>query len=111
MGSIKRFNKAKLFDVNLEGKVTVKLSELEEGQVFIVNAIMFTEKGRFGKSAFIVSGDNIVYLPKHKVKECEEILCDEEIVEAIKRGKIGFIPYSYDDETGAKRFSVNWDEK
>lgn len=111
MGSIKRFNKAKLFDVDLDGKETVKLAELEQGAFFPVDAIMFTEKGRFGKSAFIVSGDKIVYLPKHKVKECEEILCDEEIVEAIKRGKIGFTPYSYDDETGAERFSVNWDEK
>lgn len=111
MGSIKRFNKGKLFDVKLEGKETVKLAELELDAFYTVDAIMFTEKGRFGKSAFIVSGDMIVYLPKHKVKECEEILCDDEIVEAIKGGKIGFVPVSYTDETGAERFSVNWDEK
>lgn len=111
MGSIKRFNKGKLFDVVLEGKETVKLAELEQGVNYRVDAIMFTEKGRFGKSAFIVTGDNIVYLPKHKVKECEEILCDDEIVEAIKGGRISFVPTSYKDETGAERFSVNWDER
>ena len=111
MGSIKRFNKGKIFDVTLEGKENVKLADLVEGQAYTVDAIMFTEKGKFGKSAFVVSGDMIVYLPKHKVKDCEEILCDEEIVNAIKSGKVAFVPVSYTDETGAERFSVDWDEK
>lgn len=106
--SITRFNRGKKFDVKLEGKETVKLSAILSGEVLRVDAIMFTEKGKFGKSAFIVSGDKVVYLPKHKVKECEEIVADEVLVQDIKEGRVGFIATTYEDETGATRYSIEW---
>lgn len=106
--SITRFNKGKKFDVDLDGKKTIKLSKMAEGQKRCVDAIMFTEKGKFGKSAFIVSGDAIIYLPKHKVRDCEEIVADGVLVEDIKAGRVGFIPVTYEDETGATRYSIDW---
>lgn len=107
---IMRFNKGKVFDVKLEGKTTVTLAELPEGEPIVIDAIMFTEKGKYGKSAFIVSGDIVVYLPKHKVRECEDIVSDAEIVEDIKNGKCAAVPETYSDETGATRYSVKWVE-
>lgn len=106
--SITRFNKGKKFDVDLNGKETVKLSDLPVGEVLKVDAIMFTEKGKYGKSAFIVTDATIVYLPKHKVRECEEIVADDVLVEDIKSGRVGFIPVTYEDETGATRYSIEW---
>lgn len=106
--SITRFNKGKKFDVDLAGKYTVKLSELADGESYPVDAIMFTEKGKYGKSAFLVSGETIVYLPKHKVRDCEEIVADDVLVEDIKAGRVGFIPVTYEDETGATRYSIDW---
>ena len=106
--SITRFNKGKKFDVDLAGKDTLKLSEMVEGQKSPVDAIMFTEKSKFGKSAFIVSGDAIIYLPKHKVRDCEEIVADEVLVEDIKAGRVGFIPVTYEDETGTTRYTIDW---
>lgn len=106
--SITRFNKGKKFDVDLAGKNTMKLSEIIEGDKYPVDAIMFTEKGKYGKSAFIVSGDSIIYLPKHKVRDCEEIVSDDVLVEDIKAGRVGFIPVTYEDETGATRYSIDW---
>lgn len=110
--SITRFNKGKKFDVELKEALTVKLAALTVGEVYPVNAIMFTEKGRYGKSAFVVTkvGDDvtIVYLPKHKVKECEEIVAEDAIVEDIKSGRVGFEPETYEDEEGATRYSIKW---
>lgn len=107
--SIARFNKGKIFDVTLEGKETVKLADLPL-ETFVIDAIMFTEKGKFGKSAFIVSGDMLIYLPKHKVRECEEIVSDAAIVQDIKDGRCGFEVETYSDETGSTRYSVRWVE-
>lgn len=106
--SITRFNKGKKFDVDLAGKQTVKLSDCAVGELLQVDAIMFTEKGKYGKSAFIVCGGTIVYLPKHKLKECEEIVADDILVEDIKSGRVGFVPVTYEDETGATRYSIEW---
>lgn len=106
--SITRFNKGKKFCVDLAGKSTIKLSEIIEGQEYPVDAIMFTEKGKFGKTAFLVSGNSTIYLPKHKVRDCEEIVADDVLVEDIKAGRVGFIPVTYEDETGATRYSIDW---
>lgn len=108
--SITRFNKGKVFNVKLEGLTTVKLSTLKEGATYRISAIMFTEKGKYGKSAFVVlsESEQVVYLPKHMLKACEEIVIDAELVSDIKTGKVGIIPETYEDETGATRYSIKW---
>lgn len=108
--SITKFNKGRVFDVKLEGLTTVKLSTLKEGEKYCISAIMFTEKGKYGKSAFVVlpESEEVVYLPKHMLKACEEIVIDAECVADIKAGKVGIIPETYEDETGATRYSVKW---
>ena len=106
--SITRFNKGKKFDVDLAGKSTIKLSEVTPEEKHRVDAIMFTEKGKYGKSAFLVSGNTTIYLPKHKVRDCEEIVADDVLVEDIKAGRVGFTAVTYEDETGATRYSIDW---
>lgn len=110
--SITKFNRGKKFDVKLEEALTVKLAVLEVGKPYTISAIMFTEKGKYGKSVFVVTkiGDDtaVVYLPKHMVKVCEDIVCDGAIVEDIKNGKVGIIPETYESETGETRYSVSW---
>lgn len=107
--SITRFNKGQIFDVKLDGMDTVKLADLPRDTVIKVLAIMFTEKGKFGKSAFLViAGNRVVYLPKHKVKECEDICADATLVQDIKDGKVGFVIDPYEDETGVERLSTKW---
>lgn len=107
--SITKYNKGRIFDVKLEGMDTVKLSDLPLDTVIKVFAIMFTSKGQYGKSAFLViAGNRIVYLPKHKVKECEDIVQEATLVQDIKDGKVGFTVDTYEDETGATRYSIKW---
>lgn len=106
--SITKFNKGRIFDVNLEGKTKIKLSDLHDTVPTIINAILFTEKGNFGKSVFVVAGDCIIYLPKHKLKDCEAICEDAQLVQDIKDGKVAILPETYEDETGATRYSVKW---
>ena len=107
--SITRFNKGQIFDVKLDGMGTVKLADIPRDTEIKVHAIMFTEKGKYGKSAFLViAGNRIVYLPKHKVRECEDIVSDKTIVQDIKDGKVGFVVDPYEDETGVERLSIKW---
>lgn len=110
MSAIMKYNRGNAFEVKLEGKNTISLAEIFADNVgkMQVDAIMFSEKGRYGKSAFVVSGDYIVWLPKHMVKRCEEIVTDADCVEEIKSGAVAFEVLDYKDETGATRFSVKW---
>lgn len=110
MGILK-YNKGSVFDVKLDGLDTVKLAELPQETAIKVHAIMFTSKGEYGKSVFLViAGNRCVYLPKHKVKECEEIVADAEVVQDIKDGKVGFTVETYEDKQGATRYSIKWCE-
>lgn len=110
MSAITKYNKGKIFDVDLKGKDTLSLAEIHQNNMgaLIVDAIMFSEKGHYGKSVFVVSGNNIVWLPKHMVKRCEEILSDTDCINDIKSGAVSFVVKTYEDETGATRFSVEW---
>lgn len=116
MGILK-YNKGSVFDVKLDGLDTVKLAELPLETAIKVHAIMFTSKGEYGKSAFLVIEENpwtekmcCVYLPKHKVKECEEIVADAEVVQDIKDGKVGFTVETYEYKQGATRYTIKWCE-
>lgn len=110
MSAIMKYNKGKVFDVDLKGAKELSLAEIHSNNMgaLRVDAIMFSEKGKYGKSVFIVTGHNIVWLPKHMVKRCEEILADAECIEDIKSGSVAFEVETYTDETGATRFSIKW---
>ena len=106
---ITKYNKGSVFNVKLDGTESVKLADLPLDTVIKVFAIMFTSKGEYGKSAFLViAGNRTVYLPKHKLKECEEIVQDETAVQDIKDGKVGITVETYEDSTGATRYSTRW---
>lgn len=96
----------------IENSMTVE--ELtKSGDVIRVVAIMFTEKGEYGKSAFIVgarSDDSLftMWLPSHQLKSCEAIVSDEEAVSAILSGKCGLKGREYIDKKKIKRFTVEW---
>lgn len=98
----------------IENSMTVE--ELTKSELTIrVVAIMFTEKGEYGKSAFIVgagtlSNDSLftMWLPSHQVKTCEAIVSDEEAVSEILSGKCGLKGREYIDKKKIKRFTVEW---
>lgn len=109
--SITKFNKGCLFNnVNLENTVTVNLSEITG--IHKINAIMFSTKGEYGRSAFIVfdNGANMVWLPTHMVKVCDEILTDADTVADIKEGRAGFSVETYTDKKNNVRYTVRFED-
>ena len=78
-----------------------------------VVAVMFSEKGEYGKSAFLVCADEkdelfTIWLPKHMVKTCEELVENHEAVEDILSGRCGVRGEEYLDKKGVKRYTVRW---
>lgn len=101
----------------------IKLEEIEntitceqltkEGNVMRVIAIMFSTKGEYGKSAFLILADDhdityTMWLPSHLVDTCEAILADTTDVEAILSAKCGVKGREYKDKKGITRYTVEW---
>lgn len=85
----------------------------KSGNVIRVVAIMFTEKGEYGKSAFIVgakSDDSLftMWLPSHQLKTCEAIVADGAAVNGILSGRCGLKGREYVDKKKIKRYTVEW---
>lgn len=113
---ITKYNKEtfkKAFEnVNLEGKQRVTLAELyaEGGDTPVVfNALLLSNKGKYGTSALVVMDNYTAWLPNHMVNAVKEILNDEEIVEDIKAGKCAISVREYTKE-GRVLYSVDFVE-
>lgn len=75
------------FDVNLKELAWVKAKEFI-GKTVIVDAIGVNRKSKYGAQAFLVAGSIGINLPKYLVDTIEDILTDDESVQAIKDGLI-----------------------
>lgn len=100
----------KVFEDEIFNRIqhNVKLSECEVGVEYRVNAVGISTKGNFGDSPFFVSGDTLVWLPKHCTETIKEILADPEEVQEIKAGTIGVEVVAYTDNNGVTRHTVAW---
>lgn len=117
------YNFAKLNNTSPFASLDLKLEEIEktmtlsqmasEGAVYPVVALMFSTKGEYGKSVFMVGRDKAddlftAWLPNHMVEKCEMLLTDAEAVQGILDGLCGVKAKAYTDKKGKERFSVEW---
>lgn len=114
--SITKYNKEtfkKAFEnINLEGKKRVTLAELhaERGNIPIAfNALLLSNKGKYGMSTLVVGDDYTAWLPSHMTDTVKEILKDDETVEDIKAGKCAISVREYEKE-GRVLYSVDFVE-
>lgn len=77
--------------------------------VYKINGLYTNTKSRFGESPVVATDDCLVNLPQHLTETCKQMMADEECVNAINDGKLGFTIYPY-ERSGAKEiyYSVNW---
>ena len=114
MGIANKYNKvANLFDVNIEGMPYFKLKDLFEDNgadaKYIIRSMFISSKGNYDPAPIFVLDNLCVNIPAHLTETVKDMLKDEEAVEAIKGGKLGFIIYSYFDDTHKKTcYSVNF---
>ena len=117
---IANYNKTgKLFGVDLNQLESVEIDKLFQSQPtaeYTLNAILFSKKGKYGKAALVCfNGKYSMWLPKHQLLECEQIVQDAAVVEQIKTGKAGFRIVRYKVKEGQKdkdgngnSFNVEW---
>lgn len=113
--SVKKFNKNVVFFSfkPSEDFQYLKLEDLYllEGKdkVYKVNGLYINETSLFGKSPLGVLDDCFVNLPKHLIEVIEMMLQDDEVIQAINEGKVGFKIYEYTNRKYNKKcYSIEW---
>lgn len=109
-----RFNKT-TFGIDTTDFKYVKLSAIfndkKEGGKDVIHGIdgMFVHKSELGDSPVIIDAKEkrLVNLPSHTAETVREILADEDAVETIKAGKVGYTIYEYESH-GKKCYSITF---
>lgn len=110
----KRFNKTS-FDVDTTDFKYTKLSDLynstENGGNDVVHAIngLYVHKSPLGFTPVVIDAEAklMVNLPSHLTDTVNDILQDNEAVEMIKEGKVGYTIYEYQSH-GRKCYSISF---
>lgn len=112
-----KFNKFKKtsFCIDTTGFKYVKLSDLynspEDGGGDIVHVIngLYVHKSPLGDSPVIIDAckKKLVNLPSQMAETVREILQDDEAVETIKEGRVGYTIYEYESH-GRKCYSISF---
>ena len=85
-------------------------SENEGGKDVIHNINgLYVHKSQLGDSPVIIDEKNkrLVNLPTHTAETVREILADDEAVQTIKDGKVGYTIYEYESH-GKKCYSISF---
>ena len=64
--------------------------------------------GKYGDSAALVCDGFNVNLPSHMLKEIEEILGNDEDIQDINAGAVGFYVYEYTNRNGGLSYGLRW---
>lgn len=104
---------ANQFNVNAKDfdYINLKTLYIKDGEntSYKVLSVYINEKGRFGAEPLAVIDGFKVNLPKHLLKDVQMILDNEDMIQAINEGHLGFQIEPYENARG-KFYSVRWVE-
>lgn len=110
-GLMSRFNHNNIFDVDTKDFKWVDLKTLfntDPDKEYTLLGL-FTKGSKFGKEPDAIINGFKVNLPRHLLDTVNDMLDDNQVIEAIKAGKVGFKIYSYHSNTYNKdAYSVTW---
>lgn len=112
--SASKFNKGNKFTFKAPNNfqyntLDVLYSQYGNEVVFPVKALYLNDKGKFGTQPVVVTDKELVDLPKHMTETVREMMTDDEAVDAINNGKVGFTVYQYIDSKYKRTcYSVTW---
>ena len=109
-----KFNKT-TFDIDTTDFQYTKLADIfnseNEGGKDVVHKIngLYIHKTQLGDCPVIIDKENkrLMNLPSHTAETVREILADEEAVQTIKDGKVGYTIYEYESH-GKKCYSISF---
>ena len=114
----KKFNTAKIFNIETEGFDYISLEDLAAAipadadpneVIFIVRGIYLNKKGLYEPAPVVALDDCYVNLPSHLYDTCADIIADNLAVAAINDGKVGFRIEKYFQKKYQKDcYSVEW---
>lgn len=116
MSFASKHNKGALFNCNTEGFEYKNLDELYKDNdaetVYPIQGIYINRKSEYGDAPVAILMDCFANLPKHMLDECLEILKDDDDINQIKAGCVGFViePYESDKKKGKDKtcYGVKW---
>lgn len=109
-----KFNKTN-FGIDTTDFQYTKLADIfnaeNEGGKDVIHKIngLYVHKSQLGDSSVIIDEENkrLVNLPGHTAETVREILADDEAVQTIKDGKVGYTIYEYESH-GKKCYSISF---
>lgn len=78
------------FDINTDGFPYVKVSELVEGQTYVLKGCFITGDHGYGKGAVLITDGKMVNIPNRYVDVIQEIIDNKQFVDDINAGKCAF---------------------
>ena len=115
MGIANKYNKTKVFNFSIPSEFKyVSLSELYQrngaNKVYKVMAMYINRKSRYGDAPIIATDSELVNIPAHMLDTVKIMLQDDEVIEAVNTGKLGFTIYQYENKQQGHNlyFSINW---
>lgn len=113
MSILNKFNKGKLFEYDKDEKrIFINFKELKAQypkEVYPIRALFINKESKFGDAPVIVIDGLMVNAPSHLTPTVKEMIQDNDLVDLVNQGKVGFSLYEYDNEYG-KALSCNWVE-
>lgn len=94
-----KFNKHRLFDIDTKDFEYQSLADLFNANgrdaIYGLKAVYINTKGKFGDAPVFATDYCFVNAPSHMLETAREILRDEEAINAINNGEVGFVIYPY----------------
>ena len=105
-----KFNKT-TFGIDTTDFQYTKLADIFNSENDVIHKIngLYVHKSKLGDSPVIIDEKNkwLVNLPSHTAETVREILADDEAVQTIKDGKVGYTIYEYESH-GKKCYSISF---
>lgn len=110
-GLMSRFNYHNTFNIDTKNFKWVKLETLfntDPDKTYTLLGL-FIKGSKYGKEPDAIIDGFKVNLPRHLLDTVNDMLDDDQVIDAIKAGKVGFKIYSYRSNTYDKdAYSVTW---
>lgn len=112
MGIANKYNKNHKFTWSIkEGTPYKNLKELvhENGMnyTYLITCVFMSTKSKYGVNPIVCTPSECVNLPKHLTDTVNNMLNDDEVINAINSHKLGFTIYDY-VINGNTYYSVSW---
>lgn len=97
MGVASKYNRGNRFTTEIPKNLPfIKLSELGATNTpFIILTMWINTKGKFGAHHVIATPSGIVDFPNSMTETVREMIKDDEVIEAVNNGKLGFTVRKY----------------